>query len=67
MACSEIIHSVTSKNVRRPLVGQKGKHREKYPNYGKQNRKQTMHEKFPEKNFTKKWLEQEFLTVSPSL
>ena len=36
MAFSEIIHSVTPKNVRRPRVGQKGKYREKYPNYWKQ-------------------------------
>ena len=68
MACSEIIHSVTSKNVRQPCVGQKGKYREKYPNYWKQTANKQCTKNFRKKKISqKKWLEQEFLTVSPSL
>ena len=54
MAFSEIIHSVTPKNVRRPRVGQKGQIPRRISELLKAIRKQTTREKVSEKNFTKK-------------
>ena len=56
MACSEIIHSVTPKNVRRPRVGQKGQIPRRISELLKAIRKQTTRDKVSEKNFTKKMI-----------
>ena len=49
MACSEIIHSVTPKNVRRPRVGQKGQIPRRISELLKAIRKQTTRKKFRKK------------------
>ena len=49
MAFSEIIHSVTPKNVRRPRVGQKGQIPRRISELLKAIRKQTTRKKFRKK------------------
>ena len=54
MAFSEIIHSVTPKNVRRPRVGQKGQIPRRISELLKAIRKQTTRKKLRKKKFHKK-------------